>query len=103
MVATSASGSIAICLARSLGGGKVIGVARNLAKLAELDLDETIQLMDPVEKTDFSNLGDVDVVLDYLFAKPTENLLGSLKSKVPVQYVHIGGLAGLELNFGAPS
>jgi len=65
MVATSASGSIAICLARSLGAGKVIGVARNLAKLAELDLDETIQLMDPVEKTDFSNLGDVDVVLHY--------------------------------------
>jgi NADPH:quinone reductase-like Zn-dependent oxidoreductase len=98
MGVTSASGSIAISLARSLGAGKVIGVARNLAKLVELDLDETIQLMDPVEKTDFSNLGDVDVVLDYLYAKPTEHLFGSLKSKVLVQYVHIGGLAGLELN-----
>lgn len=61
MGATFASGSIAISLARSLGAGKVVGVARNLATLETLDLDEKIVLQDPVEKTDFSKLGNVDV------------------------------------------
>jgi NADPH:quinone reductase-like Zn-dependent oxidoreductase len=97
MGATSASGSIAISLARSLGAGKVVGVARNLATLETLDLDEKIVLQDPVEKTDFSKLGNVDVVLDYLYGEPALHLLKQLKSGVPVQYVHIGGLAGLTL------
>jgi NADPH:quinone reductase-like Zn-dependent oxidoreductase len=92
MGATSASGSTAIDLARTLGAGKVIGVARNLKALEELELDERIQLRDPVESTDFSKVGDVDVVLDYLYGAPTVHLLTQLNSKVPVQYVNVGGV-----------
>ena len=98
MGATSASGSIAISLSRSLGAGKVMGVARNVAALDALDLDDKIVLQNPVEKTDFSKLGNVDVVLDYLYGEPALQLLKQLKSSVPVQYVHIGGLAGQTLD-----
>jgi NADPH:quinone reductase-like Zn-dependent oxidoreductase len=98
MGATTMSGTIAIPLVRSLGAAKVIGVARNVAALEALGLDETIQLMDPAEKTDFSKLGDVDVILDYLWGPPTVHLFNQLASKVPVQFVQIGSMAGLEAN-----
>jgi NADPH:quinone reductase-like Zn-dependent oxidoreductase len=98
MGATTMSGTIAIPLVRSLGAAKVIGVARNVAALEALGLDETIQLMDPVEKTDFSKLGDVDVILDYLWGPPTVHLFNQLASKVPVQFIQVGSMAGLEAN-----
>jgi NADPH:quinone reductase-like Zn-dependent oxidoreductase len=98
MGATTASGTIAIPLVRSLGAAKVIGVARNVAALEALGLDETIPLVDPIKKTDFSKLGNVDVVLDYLWGAPTFHLFNQLASKVPVQYVQIGSMAGLEAN-----
>lgn len=98
MGATTMSGTVAVPLVRSLGAAKVIGVARNVAALEKLDLDEMIQLMDSAEKTDFSKLGDVDVVLDYLWGPPTAHLFNQLASKVPVQYVQIGSMAGLEAN-----
>lgn len=94
MGVTSASGAIAIDLARHLGAGKVIGAARNAEKLAALDLDARVQLKDKTEETDFSGLGQVDVVLDYIFGAMTIHLLSSLKSRAPVQYVQIGGLSG---------
>jgi len=95
MGATTASGTIAISLVRSLGSGKVIGVARNVAAMDKLGLDESIQLMDPLAKTDFSKLGNVDVVLDFLYGPPIVHLFSQLSSKTPVQYVQIGSLAGL--------
>ena len=95
MGATSASGSIAIELSRHLGAGKVIGAARNEQKLAALkSLDEKIVLTEKVEETDFSTLGQVDVILDYVFGAATVHLLSSLTQRAPVQYVHIGGLSG---------
>lgn len=94
MGATSASGSIAIELSRHLGAGKVIGVARNAEKLGALNLDKKIRLKEKVEETDFSTLGQVDVILDYIYGAATVHLLSSLKSRAPVQYVHIGGLSG---------
>jgi len=101
MGATTMSGRLAIPLVRSLGAAKVIGLARNLTALEALDLDETIQLMDPAEKTDFSKLGDVDVILDYLWGPPTAHLFNQLASKVPVQYVQIGSMAGEEANLAS--
>jgi NADPH:quinone reductase-like Zn-dependent oxidoreductase len=77
------SGTIAIQLAKKLGAAKVIGVARNASALATLGLDDTIVLQ-PTE-TDFSKLGDVDIVLDYLYGPPTEQLFKSLTTKRPVQ------------------
>ena len=91
--ATSASGKIAIDVARHLGAKRVIGVARNLSVLQSLGLDEAIQMQDPVENTDFSNLGHVDVILDYIYGPITAHMLGSLKTMQPVQFVQVGTLS----------
>lgn len=91
--ATSASGRVAIPLARSLGAKKVIGVARNQSALDTLDLDHTIRIADQVEETNFSELDEVDVVLDYVYGPLATHLFRSLKTPKPVQYVHIGALS----------
>lgn len=96
--ATSASGKVAIHLARSLGAKRVVGAARNTAALDDLNLDESIVISEEVNKTDFSTLGNLDVVLDYVYGPLAEHLLNSLNTPNPVQYVHIGGLSGQELN-----
>lgn len=96
MGVTSASGSIAIELCRHLGAGKIIGIARNATKLAELELDVAIQLQPKVEDTDYSALKgcEVDVILDYVYAAPMAHFLGCLKQRGMVQYVQIGSLGG---------
>ncbi|PCH04729.1 Hypothetical protein PENO1_026270 [Penicillium occitanis (nom. inval.)] len=43
---TSASGAIAVLLARELGAGKVIRCGRNIEKIATLGLDGTVPLLD---------------------------------------------------------
>ena len=96
--ATSASGRVAIPLARSLGAKKIVGGARNKDALDSLDLDQRIIVETDVEKTDFSSLGDVDVILDYVYGPLAEHLFKSLKSSTPVQYVHIGALSALTIN-----
>lgn len=93
--ATSASGRIAASTARILGAGKVVGVARNEEALRGVPgLDDFVTLKDPVTETDLSTLGDVDIVLDYLYGDAVAHLFASLGSKRPTQYVHIGSLAG---------
>ncbi|KAF2437072.1 quinone oxidoreductase [Tothia fuscella] len=101
MGATSTSGAIAIPLARALGAGKVIGCARNAAKMADLDLDEMITLAEPASKTNFSKAEDVDVILDYIYGEPAVHLLNNLKPTSPVQYVQIGSLSATEVNLSA--
>ncbi|KUI53871.1 MFS antiporter QDR2 [Cytospora mali] len=95
--ATSASGRVAVRVARALGAGRVIGVARGEKALAEVEgLDERIVLdgEDPA-RTDFSTLGgQVDVVLDYVYGPAVVALLSSLKPTREVQYVQIGTLGG---------
>ena len=93
----SISGQAAVSIARSLGAGEVIGCARNESKMAELDLDRSICLRDPARETDFSSIGHVDIILDYLYAEPANRLLTSLKSSKTVQYINIGDLAGRDL------
>lgn len=97
MGVTSKSGQLAVTLARHLGAQRVVGVARNEEAMKSLNLDESIILKDPVDETDFSELGHVDVILDYLYGEPAAHLLKSLKPQGKVQYVHIGSLAGLEM------
>ena len=100
MGVTSASGRAAVGLAKSLGAGRVVGVARNVATMESIEgVDEKIVLQDPVSETDFAKIGHVDVVLDYLYGAPVEHLWQSMakwqKGK-RIQYVHVGGLAGGE-------
>lgn len=97
--ATSTSGRLAIPISRALGAGRVIGCARNPDALSELELDSTVVLQDPVTSTDFSCLGHVDVILDYLYGPPTEHLLHSIKPTTKLtQYINIGGLAGAKIS-----
>ena len=91
--ATSASGRVAIPLARSLGAKRIIGAARNKAALDTLDLDQKIIIADDVEQTDFSTLGDADVILDYVYGPLTVHLFNSLKTTKAVEYVHIGSVS----------
>ncbi|KAJ0131515.1 hypothetical protein HZ326_25036 [Fusarium oxysporum f. sp. albedinis] len=91
--ATSASGEIAIHLSRHLGAGKVVGCARSPDGLGKLDLDERIILKTPATETDFSLLGPVDVILDYVYGPFTSHLLQSLNPSHSCQYIQIGSMA----------
>jgi len=93
---TAVSGMCAINVAREFGAGKVIGVARNPSKMEGLGLDDAIKMEDDVEKTDFSKLPPVDVILDFLFGPIIPHLFRSL-TRPPrvVQYVQVGSVASL--------
>lgn len=92
--ATSASGRVAVYLARALGAKRIIAAARNQAALEALGADENIVLADEPGKTDFSTVGEVDVILDYVYGPLALHLLNSLKTAKPVDYIHIGSLSG---------
>ncbi|KAK5058901.1 hypothetical protein LTR84_011165 [Exophiala bonariae] len=94
---TAISGKVAVHFARSLGAARVIGIARNQKELAAIDLDERIVLKDNPAETDYSSLGDVDVILDYLYGPNILALLQALKSSVPTQFVQIGTLASQDI------
>ena len=93
---TTQSGKVAVEFARHLGATRVVGVARDEKKMAALGLDETIVLKDNASDTDFGKMGDVDVILDYLYGAPFVECITQLASKVPTQIVQIGSMAGLE-------
>lgn len=95
--ATSASGRVAIHLARILGAKKVIGAARNRSALETLGLDESIVIADEASETDFSSLADVDVVLDYVYGPLAEHLLKTVKPTKRLQYVHIGAVSAPDI------
>ncbi|KAF2963338.1 hypothetical protein GQX73_g10239 [Xylaria multiplex] len=95
--ATSASGRLAVFVAKALGAGKIIGVARNEAALAKIEgLDEFIVQKDPVTDTDFSQV-DCDIVLDYVYGVLTLHLLSTISVPRPLQYVNIGSLSRDEI------
>ncbi|KAI1741501.1 hypothetical protein F4680DRAFT_415583 [Xylaria scruposa] len=94
---TSASGRLAVQVAKALGAGKVIGVARSEAALAEVaDLDQAIVQKDPIKETDFSQV-QCDVVLDYVYGDLALHALSTLDIKRPLQYINIGLLSRQEV------
>ena len=95
---TTQSGKVAVEFARTLGATRIVGVARDEGKIKALGLDETIVLKDNASETDFDKMGDVDVILDYLWGAPFVACLAKLSSKVPTQAVQIGSMAGMETN-----
>lgn len=97
---TSASGRLAVPLARAMGAGRVMGAARNKAAMDAMEgLDEKIVIAEKPEDTDFGALGEVDVVLDYVYGALTLHLFNAIKTPRPVDYVHIGALSGeMEMN-----
>ncbi|KAI0103037.1 hypothetical protein GGR51DRAFT_525447 [Nemania sp. FL0031] len=95
--ATSASGRLAALVAKALGAGKVIGVARNEATLAKIEgLDEYIVQKDSITDTDFSQV-ECDVVIDYVYGDLALHVLSTVKVQKPLQYVIVGGLSRKEV------
>ncbi|OAQ62720.1 dehydrogenase protein [Pochonia chlamydosporia 170] len=92
---TTLSGKLASEFARKLGFSRVVGVARNLKEMEKLALDDTILLEEDPRRSEWSKLGDVDVVLDFLYGEPALECLKALQSARPTQYVQIGVMAGL--------
>ena len=88
---TGTSGRAAVTVARRLGAGKVIGVARDETKLKGItDLNGYIVQKDPPETSEFASIGHVDVVLDYVYGEVTAAVLAALKPERKTQYVQVG-------------
>jgi len=81
--ATGVTGKLAVQIARILGAGRVVAAGRNekvLSTLAELGADATIQLDQPDQELieafrRQAGQQRFDVVIDYLWGRPTEALL----------------------------
>jgi NADPH2:quinone reductase len=85
MGATGVAGKLAVQIAKLLGAGRVIGAGRNpeaLESLKALGADVTVKIDDPgqdlVQAFAAAIKDGVDVVLDYLWGKPTEALIAAL-------------------------
>jgi len=106
--ATGVAGQLAIQVARHLEAGRVVAAGRNrrvLARLADLGADATIAL-DVADRELTAALvqelrkGPFDVILDYLWGRPTELLLEALTghdikaAASRVRLVEIGEMAG---------
>jgi NADPH:quinone reductase-like Zn-dependent oxidoreductase len=81
--ATGVAGQLAIQAARYLGSGKIIAAGRNLEALKSQPVDAVISLSDPEEAIGAAFAAQmrdrgIDVVIDYLWGRPTELLLGAL-------------------------
>lgn len=101
--ATGVAGQLAIQAARLLGARRVVGVGRNVEALGEAGLDAGIALgeEDAVREAFAAEAAaGIDVVIDYLWGRPTELLLEELakgfraSSTRATRLVEVGGSAG---------
>ena len=107
--ATGASGRLAVALAREFGAGSVVAVGRNQAVLQQLSGSgvTTIGLIDdPAANTKAlaGVIGEVDVVIDYLWgpvATAAFTALGQVNHGRRIRYVQVGAMAGPEVTLPA--
>jgi NADPH2:quinone reductase len=80
--ATGVAGQLAIQAARQLGAGRIVAAGRNVSALASESVDGVIALGEPEEAVSQAFTAEVekgiDVVIDYLWGRPTELLLAAL-------------------------
>lgn len=81
--ATGVAGQVAIQAARFLGASRIIGAGRNIQALQDSGVDAVIALSDPEEAVSAAfaqqlSIGGINVVIDYLWGRPTELFLGAL-------------------------
>ncbi|MCQ4041653.1 zinc-binding alcohol dehydrogenase family protein [Streptantibioticus rubrisoli] len=106
--ATGNAGQLAVQIAKHLGAVRVVGAGRDpkrLDLLKGLGADEVVKL-DGDDKDVADQLGlaaaDVDVVIDYLWGRPTQQAIPALlnartdRSK-PLAWIHIGSMAGPDI------
>lgn len=113
--ATGAAGQLAVQIAKHLGAGRVVAAGRNiqvLGRLPALGADVTISL----DRSD-ADLADAfaeaarqqpfDIILDYVWGRPAEVLLGALTGHNVMaelhrmRYIQIGETAGPSINLTA--
>jgi NADPH2:quinone reductase len=113
--ATGVTGQLAVQIAKLLGAKRVIGAGRNqrvLGRLRELGADATIQIdqsADALKNAFAREAGEAgyDVVLDYLWGRPTEALLAAItKPEFAVvtretRLVQVGESAGAAISLPA--
>ena len=113
--ATGVAGRLAIRIAKHLGAGRVVAAGRNeriLATLPGLGADATISLARPDEELKAAFVREherkpFDVVLDYVWGRPTEILLDALTghdlaaASRPLRLIEIGEMAGATISLSA--
>jgi NADPH2:quinone reductase len=102
--ATGVAGKLAIQAARSLGAARVIGAGRNVEAIQADGLDGVVALGQPEDavKKAFAAEAEkgIDVVIDYLWGRPTELLMEALKNQFrpdaprTTRWVEVGESAG---------
>jgi NADPH2:quinone reductase len=105
--ATGVAGHLAIQFARYLGAKRVIGTGRNIDSLANENLDAIINLSQPEDALREAFMAEaakgVDVVIDYLWGRPTELLIEALargfdpSATRSTRLVEVGSSAGLTI------
>jgi NADPH:quinone reductase-like Zn-dependent oxidoreductase len=111
--ATGVTGKLAVQTAKLLGAGRVIAAGRNektLRGLSALGADATIQLHQPDLKEVFgreAGKAGLDVVIDYLWGRPTEALLSAITRRdlfpasTRTRLVEVGESAGPSISLSA--
>lgn len=113
--ATGVAGKLAIQISRHLGAGRVVGAGRNeqvLKTLPDLGADATLSLGKPDSEVTQAFVEEFrrsrfDVVLDYLWGRPTEILLDALTGHdlkaegSPIRLIEIGEMAGPTISLSA--
>ncbi len=103
--ATGAAGRMGLQVARHLGAGKVIAVARDAAKLANINADVKIASNDGADQAlrEAFDRG-VDIVLDFVWGEPASRILkaatsnrGARTGEPRLRYVQLGTVAGDEI------
>ena len=111
MGATGVAGQLAVQTARLLGAKRVIGAGRNVDVLAGADVDGIISLNQPEDDLREALIEEavagIDVVVDYLWGRPTELLLEALakgfnaESTHKTRLVEVGSSAGQTITLSA--
>ncbi|MGA7343524.1 MAG: zinc-binding alcohol dehydrogenase family protein [Terracidiphilus sp.] len=90
--ATGVAGQLALQSARLLGARRVIAAGRNVGALASADVDAVISLNEPEdairEAFAAQAAAGIDVVVDYLWGRPTELLLEALAGGFKASATH---------------
>jgi NADPH2:quinone reductase len=104
MGATGVAGQLALQVARRLGARRVIAAGRNVEAIAAEDADAVIALGEPEDAVRDAFAAEaasgIDVVIDYLWGRPTELLLEALakgfqaSSTRATRLVEVGESAG---------
>ncbi|WP_058188576.1 quinone oxidoreductase family protein [Terracidiphilus gabretensis] len=109
--ATGVAGQLAIQVARQMGAKRIVGAGRNIDALRDAGLDEIIALNQPEDDLRKAFIAEavagIDVVIDYLWGRPTELLLEALAKGFKATATHrtrlveVGASAGPNITLPA--